>query len=278
MTDKSKTVQDHYAHGTLLESIFDFLQARGVDPQHPSCEDLFACDQMHGRGIVATREHFEHAGITAGMHVLDVGCAIGGSSRYIATACDCRVTGIDLTEEYVDVARELTSRCDLGDKIEFFQANALDIPFEDATFDHVWCHNVTMNIENKAGLVAEIARVLKPGGRFSCAEITQGAGGEPFYPLPWASDPSSSFLVTQDEMRTILEKEGLHVIEQVDLTEPNLAYRREVRERAKRGEPQLSVNPMSFKYGDAFLERGQNINKSAQDGRLVEQLIVAEKA
>lgn len=278
MPNKSIIVQDHYTHGKLLESIFDYLQARGVDPQDLSREDLFACDQAHGRGIVATREHFEHAGITSGMYVLDVGCAIGGSSRYIATACGCRVAGIDLTQEYVDVARELTRRCGLEDKIEYFHADALDMPFEDATFDHVWCQNVTMNIEDKTGLVREIARVLKPGGRFSCSEITRGTGGEPFYPLPWASDPSSSFLVTADEMRAILESGGFRVVERIDLTEPNLVYRREVKERAKRGEPALSVNPMSFKYGDAFLERVLNINKSAEDGRLLEQLIVAERA
>ncbi|MCZ6623219.1 MAG: class I SAM-dependent methyltransferase [Deltaproteobacteria bacterium] len=278
MTDKSKDVQDHYTHGRLLQSIFEFLQARGVDPLHPSCDDLFKCDQIHGRGIIATREHFEYAGITSGMRVLDVGCAIGGSSRYIATACDCRVTGIDLSEEFIDAARELTKRCGLEERIEYFHANALDMPFEDTTFDHVWCHNVTMNIEDKSRLAAEIARVLKPGGRFSCAEITRGTGGEPFYPLPWASDPSSSFLVTQDEMRTILETAALRIIKQVDLTEPNMAYRREVRERAKRGEPLLSVNPMYLKYGDVFLEQGQNVNKSAEDGRLVEQLIIAEKA
>ncbi|MCH8348372.1 MAG: hypothetical protein IH901_07785 [Proteobacteria bacterium] len=70
----------------------------------------------------------------------------------------------------------------------------------------------------------------------------------------------------------------MRIIKQVDLTEPNMAYRREVRERAKRGEPLLSVNPMYLKYGDVFLEQGQNVNKSAEDGRLVEQLIIAEKA
>ena len=278
MADKSKIVQDHYTHGKLLESICAFLQSRGVDPQHPTCEDLFACDQMHGRGIIATREHFEHAGIKSGMHVLDIGCAVGGSARYIATACDCRVTGIDLTEEYIDVARELTGRCGLQEKIEYFRGNALDMPFEDTTFDHAWCHNVTMNIEDKAGLVAEIARVLKPHGSFSCSEITLGSGGEPFYPLPWASDPSSSFLVTSEEMRRILESGGFRIVKWIDLTEPNLAFRREMRERAQRGEPPLTVHPMIFKFGDAFLELGQNINKSAEHGLLVEQLIVAEKA
>jgi hypothetical protein len=74
VADKSKILEDHYTQGKLLESILEFLQARGVDPQHPTCEDLFACDQLHDRAIIATREHFEHAGIATGMHVLDVGC------------------------------------------------------------------------------------------------------------------------------------------------------------------------------------------------------------
>jgi len=277
MSDISKITQEHYTCGNLLESICAFLQSRGIDPQHPTCEDLFACDQMHGRGIIATREHFEHAKITSGMHVLDVGCAIGGSSRYIATACDCRVTGIDLTEEYVDVARELTRRCGLDNKVEYFRADALEMPLESATFDHVWCHNVTMNIENKPRLVAEIARVLKAGSRFSCAETTRGEGGEPFFPLPWASDPSSSFLVTADKMAAILKTGGFRVIEQIDLTEANMVYRMEMTERAKRGERPLSVNPMYFKYGNGFLERGQNFNKSAEQRLLAEHLIVAEK-
>ena len=77
--------------------------------------------------------------------------------------------------EFVEVARELTTRCGLGDRIEFFEVNALDTPFENETFDHVWCHNVTMNIEDKAGLVAEIGRILKPNGRFSCSELALGS-------------------------------------------------------------------------------------------------------
>ncbi len=278
MAKVESAVQDHYKDDGLMERIFAFLEKIGIDPGNLTHEDLYACDQMHARGIAATREHVDYSGIAPGMRVLDLGCGIGGSSRYIRTARDCWVTGIDLTQEFIDVARELTERCGLGDGIEYFQANALDMPFEDASFDHVWSHNVTMNIEDKAGLVTEIARILKPGGRFSCSEIEQGPSGDPFYPLPWASEPTFSFLVTPDEMCALLSAGGLSVVEQIDLNEANLAFFREGRERAKSGKPPQNINPLAFKSRDDFLERVRNAGKSAEEGRLVEQLIIAEKS
>jgi ubiquinone/menaquinone biosynthesis C-methylase UbiE len=76
------------------------------------------------------------------------------------------VAAIDLTPNFVEAARILTARCGLADRIEFRQANALALPFQDGTFDHVWSYAVTMNIADKEGLGREVARVLKPGGRF----------------------------------------------------------------------------------------------------------------
>jgi SAM-dependent methyltransferase len=269
-------VRGHYTHGNLLDSIEGFLRSRGVDPTHLHYEDLFVCDQMHGRGVAATREHIEHAGITAGMHVLDIGCGIGGASRCIAAECNCRVTGIDVTAEFIEVARKLTGRCKLDDRIEFLEVDALDMPFQSNTFDHVWCHNVTMNVQNKDRLVAEIARVLKPRGRFSCSELGLGPSGEPYYPLPWANEPAQSFLLTPNAMRATLKAGGFCIVEQLDVNEADLSFQREMNERAERGEPPRSVNPLYFKLGDAFRERIRNVGRSAEAGRLTEQLIVAE--
>jgi len=168
-------------------------------------EDLYPVDQLHPRAIVATEEHIEFAGIDDGMHALEFGCGIGGASRVIESNRRCTVVGIDLTSEYVDIARELTRRCGLADRINDQQANALDLPFDDEIFNHVLCHNITMNIEDKAGLASEIARVLKPGGHFSSVEAGLGPGGEPSFPLPWARDATSSFLVTPDDMCAVLE-------------------------------------------------------------------------
>ena len=193
MTHAETRVQDHYGRTGLLERISTALKETGGDPERLNYQDLFPFEQLHSRGIAATKEHVERAGIRPGMHVLDLGCGIGGASCYLAAACGCRATAIDLTTEYVGVALVLTARCGLADRIEYRRANALGLPFEDGRFDHVWSQHVTMNIADKKALAAEVARVLTPGGRFSCSELAQGPGGAPDYPLPWGRTQRTAF-------------------------------------------------------------------------------------
>jgi SAM-dependent methyltransferase len=271
----AETIRQHYATSGILDRVNAFLSARGIDPERPSYQDFFPFDQLHGRGTEATREHIESAGITSSMHVMDLGCGVGGCSRVIAATCGCRVTGIDLTTEFIDVARELTRRCGMADRIEFRHADALELPFPGGTFDHVWCHNVTMNIQDKGRLASEVARVLKRGGRFSCSEIGQGSGSALVFPLPWATDASASFLVTPARMRRALEDGGLRILNEIDLSEAGIEFLKEMRLRAERGDP-----PLNAKYvimGDDFRERVRNLGKCAMEKSVVEHFILAEK-
>ncbi len=277
MADVTSTIQGLYSQGDMLSHVLAFLKSNDIDPDRLSWDDLHTCDQMHPRGIDATRDHAEQAGIRSGMHVLEIGCGIGGASRYLAREMGCRVTAIDLTQECVDVARELTERCGLGEAIEFRQADAMDMPFGEAEFDHVWSHAMTMNIQDKEKLASEIARVLKPGGQYSCQEIALSGPGDPYYPLPWASDPSSSFLATPDEMKTALEKGGLRFVRRIDVNDAYLAYLADVRDRAQRGERPSNIDPQSLKEGADFLTRVQNCGRSAREGRLIEHLLIAER-
>jgi ubiquinone/menaquinone biosynthesis C-methylase UbiE len=198
------------------------------------------------------------------MYVLDLGCGLGGASRYLAAECGCRVAAIDLTLNFVEAARTLTARCGLAERIEFRQANALALPFEDGTFDHVWSYAVTMNIADKEGLGREVARVLKLGGRFSCNEIAQGSGDAPVFPLPWATDEASSFLATPAAMRAALEASGLSILEQVDLTATRLA------------EKEAGRTPIIER--DDFPLQVHNLQSCLADGRLVAQFILAQKS
>jgi SAM-dependent methyltransferase len=270
-----ESVQGHYGRGGVLDRIDAALRAAGRDPARLGYEDLLPFDQLHARGVIATREQAERAGLRPGMHVLDLGCGIGGAARVLVAECGCRVTAIDLTPEFVAAARELTLRCGLADRIDFRAANALDLPFPEESFDHVWCQYVTMNIADRAGLARQVARVLRPGGRFSCAEVAQGPGGPPSFPLPWAADPSGSFLAAPDEMRDALEAAGLRVVAQLDMSEAVLAYGRAMVERIKRGEAPLQMNHVVF--GADFTERERNIGRGMREGRLVSQLVIAER-
>jgi sarcosine/dimethylglycine N-methyltransferase len=264
MTDVEAIVQRYYGDRPVLQRIEDALRAAGVDPERPSHRDLWPFDQLHSRGIAATREHAERARIQAEMYVLDIGCGLGGASRYLATECGCRVAGIDLTPNFVEAARILTARCGLADRVEIRQANALALPFQDGTFDHVWSYAVTMNIGDKAGLGREVARVLKPGGRFSCNEIELGSREAPMFPLPWATDKTSSFLVRPAAMRAAFEEAGLSIIEQADLTATRLR------------EKEVGRTPVIER--DDFPLQVHNLQSCLADGRLVAQFILAEKS
>ena len=108
MTNDTDAVRERYAMSGILDRVIVFLQERGIDPERPTYQDFFHFDQLPGRGIEATREHIERAGINSSMNVLDLGCGVGGCSRVISETCGCRVTGIDLTAQFIEVAQELT--------------------------------------------------------------------------------------------------------------------------------------------------------------------------
>jgi SAM-dependent methyltransferase len=278
MASETDNVQDVYSQdGDMLSHLLAYLKSIDIDLDNLSWNELHVCDQMHSRGIEATREHAELAGITSDMHVLEIGCGIGGASRYLAHEIGCHVTAIDLTQDCVDTASDLTARCGLTELVEFRQADATDLPFEDALFDHVWSHAMTMNIQDKTKLGSEIARVLKPGGQYSCCEVALSGPGDPHYPLPWASDASTSFLVLPDDMIAALEAGGLKFVRRVDINDAYLAYLDDIRDRAKRGEKPARIDPQSLKEGDDFLLRLQKCGQSAREGRIVEHMLILEK-
>jgi ubiquinone/menaquinone biosynthesis C-methylase UbiE len=126
------------------------------------------------------------------MSVLDVGSGVGGPARLLAATYGCQVTGVDLSEPFVDAARYLAERTGLSGQVSFETASALELPFDDGPFGVVLLQHVAMNISDRARLYREIRRVLKPGGRFATFDVVLN-GGEPHYPVPWARTRRQAF-------------------------------------------------------------------------------------
>lgn len=262
MTDTLEDVRAHYRAAGLVERLKAALAALGPESRQPAPEELAALDHFHTRGIAATAEIAALAGITADMSVLDVGSGIGGPARFVAAAHGCRVTGIDLSEPFVDAARYLTGRTGQDGQVSFMTASALDLPFGDGGFDLVLLLHVAMNIADRARLYREIRRVLRQGGRFATFDVV-AAGGEPHFPVPWARTPATSFLLTAPATRAAIEQAGFRTIASRDDTAAALAWVAQNRAAGPPPSPNLGVV-----MGPDFPQLVANLARSLADGRL----------
>ena len=275
MNDVGKAIDDDYsAIPDLAAKITEVLEQAGIPPEQWTPEILAPADQIHGGGLTQTRLHAALTTIRSDMHLIDIGCGVGGPARYFATEFGCRVTGIDLTPEYIDCAKKLTEKMGLSDQVSFDVGDAAELPYEDEAFDMAWALNVTMNIQNREKFYKGVYRVLKPGASFGISELGQGPGGAPYYPLTWARDPSYSFLLPPEEMRRVLESCGFRVVEWIE----EAARRQAAETSPPQPEPRVET-PLTIEItrGADYPDRRANSGKSAKEGRLTNVMLVAEK-
>jgi SAM-dependent methyltransferase len=278
MTKDFRHIHRYYSPNDLYNKIIGGLNKLGKDLSKVTLDDLQPVDEFHIRGDAATTELIALADFTTDMHILDVGCGIGGSTRRLSHEAGCRVTGIDLSDEYIDVAERLTQLLNMEDRVSFHACSALNLPFDDNAFDGVWSLQMNMNVEDKLAWLNETYRVLKPGGRAVLYEVCGNKNTPLHFPVPWAQDESMSFLVPPELFRKAITSAGFLIEVWNDKTD--LAQKAFANAKEPVGEPNLPVLGVYLLVGNDIQTKAYNLHRNLNEERvsLIETLAVKPKS
>jgi O-methyltransferase StaMB len=166
-------------------------------------------------------------------HVLDVGCGIGGPALRMARRTGARISGITVSRDQITQANEAVAADGLADQVDFQRADAMNMPFEDNSFDAVFALESIIHIPDRRQVLGEIGRVLRPGGRLVLTDFFERA------PIPENKLPYVRLLLENSMMSTariedypaMLRDAGMLFEEIVDISEH--ATRRTFKEMSK---------------------------------------------
>lgn len=266
MDASQKKISAQYADGDLLDKIKQGLSKVDKSFETIFPEDVTGVDEFHIRGRESTAELADLLDIGPDSKVLDVGCGLGGACRYLALQFNASVTGIDITKEYCQVAEAISRATGSGEEVNFHQSDACALPFEDGQFDSVITMHTQMNIEDKDTFYSEIRRVLKPGGQFGFYDIFSGSGDELMYPVPWADDPSISWLADSDSVRDLLASMDFDLLKWHDDTATALRWFKQKLKKVKEsGPPPIGLHLL---MGADAPDKMKNMIKNLEDNNL----------
>jgi len=270
-----RAVASHYTRDTLLDYIEAGMVELGLNRETVSVEDLGPVDEFHIGGRIATERFLNDVALVANDHVLDIGCGLGGAARFAALQYDCDVTGIDLTNEYINVGRKLCKWVGLQNRICLEQGDAIATPFPNDRFDKAYMLHVGMNIADKVALFSEVRRVLKADGTFGIYDIMRVGPGELTYPVPWATKADDSALGSPDEYKRALKLAGFTVTAEQNRRDFALDFfaRMQANMAAAEGPPPLGLHILMGEEAPTKLE---NMIQGISKDRIAPIEIVAE--
>lgn len=166
----------------------------------------------------------ERLRIGAGSRVLDLGCGVGTPGVRIARLSGAHVTGISVSKEQVARANALAEESGLADRARFQRADAMDLPFEDGSFDGVIALESIIHMPDRAQVLAQVGRVLRPGGRLVLTDFFERA---PLAPEGRAAVQRylHDFMMTMVSAETyppLLREAGLWLEEFLDISDQTL--------------------------------------------------------
>ena len=272
MAKTEELVADHYGISGLFDKIVGALADAGVPKNKLTMDDLKPVDEFHIGGVAATKALLDPIGLAPGSRILDIGSGLGGPARFMAQRYGAKVTGVDLTPEFVETAQKLTEA--VGLDVGFTVGSALDLPFEQETYDVATLLHVGMNLPNKSKLFAEAARVLGPTGRFVVYDVMQ-FGANPNFPVPWAEAPEASFLATPDDYLAAAGDAGFSLVHRSDRGEVACAFFAEMQARMAAGDGPVVGVPLLM--GENAPEKAANMRAAVEAGDIQPVEMIFEK-
>ncbi len=264
-----------YSRKHLYSKIIDGLLKAGKDLDTIKPEDLWPVDQFHVGGAESSIKLADQVPLQAGQTWLDAGCGIGGVCRMLAGRHGIKVTGVDLTPEYIDTAKELTDLVGMSNQIQYELANALDLPYQDQVFDGIWTQHVQMNLKSKQNFYNELNRVLKPGGYLVYHDLFQGRNPDLTYPTPWSDDGSISYLVEHVRIQSILHQFELKYLYQQQETSTAITFfEKKLDTNLREHQPELGLHLL---MGSATLVKLWNVMENLKNGSLEVYQAVLQK-
>ena len=265
MNKRNALIENQYNLPELFEDILKRLKEQGVDLNNVKRSDIAGVDEFHLRGVEVTKELVTEFDFRD-LKVLDVGCGLGGPCRMLADEFNCNVSGVDMSHEFIRTAQKLSELIKLNGKTEFVQGDALNLPYEDGSFDVVWTQHVQMNIEDKVRFYSEINRVLKNNGSLIYYDIFKKNNKDVSYPVPWANNASVSFLQTIANMDLILNNLGLSKTKTTCQTEGAITFLHDLFKKIEtNGPPKLGLNVL---MGVSTKEKLGNVQEGLEENKI----------
>jgi ubiquinone/menaquinone biosynthesis C-methylase UbiE len=240
-------------------------------------ETIYTDNYLSIGGTESTETLAELAGITPDSRVLDVGSGVGGPSLHLAATYGCHITGLDLVGTNVGEANDRAKARGLDHLATFETGDALDMPFEDNSFNVVWGQDAWCHMPDKEKLIDEVLRVLAPGGDVAFTDWTESnaiKGNERSDLLSAMAAPNIAKI---DDYQRYLEARGCNVLVADDISALFTAQYRDIMSALAIMERTLTEK-FSPKIYQIIAERNGCILNGFESGALGGSRIVARKS
>lgn len=230
-----------------------------------------------------TRMMIDACAVQPGVELLDVGCGTGAPACLLAREHGARVTGITTSREGIRAAEARAEREGVGDRVAFEQRDGMDNGFADQAFDRVWALESSHLMRDRDRVVSEMARVLRPGGRFALCDIIRRRElglqdvrrlREPLIVLREVFGDAR--MEPLEEYRRLMEGSGVVVDTEVDLTSATRPTFARWRDNAEAHRDEV-VELLSEQGWEQFVEACSILERFWDDGTLGYGLIAGSK-